>query len=176
MRVSKGFLYVGGGAAILATILALAIKGTIFGANFVGLTALNANPSFIVDRDGYLASVVTDSDDCSNTGCTVHNPFDEDAADRGLQTGSSSNILMLVTMIANPTGYAADCWIGPSNEGSGGYITLAEDLTATGTTVLTMSGTIVNPTHDFNCNFPAGVNTGVNMDIKGLSTYLPLAN
>ena len=170
----KGFLDVGA-AVITAAIYTQSIKGTVFSSNFVGLTAQNVNPSFIVDQHSYLTPFGTQDTECSATGglatydtCYIPSPFRSGAASsRGLKAGSGVVTYVQLDVIANPNGYGIDCTrVGGANEGTGGTL-IFNNVSATGSINIYSTPFTMGPTEAIKCGSLGG-GAGIDLRLKGI--------
>ena len=175
MLKSKSFVNVGG-VVIIATVLTLAIKGTIFGANFVGVTSKNVNPSFIVDQTAYMTPIGTLDTECTATGglvtydtCYIPSPFSTaTAADRGLRVGKGVVTYLQLDIITNPNGVNVDCSVvSGANTATGGTVLFA-DITASGSVNIYSTPFVLGPTEAIKCGTTDSNVAGLDIRLKGI--------
>ncbi|WP_146118964.1 hypothetical protein [Blastopirellula marina] len=154
-----------------ALVVHQAIVGSYIGSNFIGLSAKNANPSFLVDTTAYITAVGTEGDECDKTGCWLPSAYSSTASTRGLKTGSGVMTLLVADMIANPLEARLDCTKGGSATSNTGGTLIVTDLVGTGATATYQTAFVVGPTEGIRCKWSNGTNTGAQVRIKGLMMY-----
>ena len=165
-RVPGTSLKIGRGP-ITAGLLALAAAGTYFGINLVSPekhAGLCAQDRCVVHNT---AESVAQSGSTLNT-LFLASPFNEDADELGYRTGTSALVALVIDVIENPTGASFDCSITTEDSGTGSGIPIAQNITGTGTIVVTVSGSLVGPDRGIACNTTDNITSSTRLEADGL--------
>lgn len=156
-----------GRGPITAGLLTLAVLGTYFGVNlistedFVGQCAQDRCQSVVA------AESVTETGATTNT-LWLDQPFGSGAAIRGYETGSGVNLSLVLDVVANPTNANFDCYWGREDTGTGAGISVIQNLSATGTIVVQMSGAVVGPDMGLGCNTTSRIKSNTRIEAVGV--------
>lgn len=156
-----------GRGPVLASLLALAVSGTMFATNFV------SDQSHAGVCAGDRCQVVHTAVSTFETGSTTNtlflsSPFDASASDRGYQTGTGINTLFVLDLVTNNTNASFDCYLGKADTGTGAGTLVFSNVAGTGTIMKTMSGQIVAANKGFGCNTTARIKSNTVLKAAGV--------
>jgi hypothetical protein len=172
-----------GTTVILASVLGLAIRGTTFVGNTVGLTSLNTNPSIIVDTESYLTPIGAAGTECSGTGgtttrdtCLIASPFNSSASSRGLRTGTGVVRYLQLEVVANPTAAKIDCSVVAAANTATGGTALVTNAQATGSIATYTTPFTVGPTQFIKCGTLSTTTASTRLRLRGIMMDSNLVN
>ncbi len=157
-----------GRGSIAGWALASIIAGTYFGTNLVN-TDTDAVGLVLENH----AVALRETESVFATGATTNTlflatPFSS-GTNLGYKTGTSSTIMVMIEVVANPTGAIFECVAQvAANSGTGGGVALFPSFSATGTTMKAMSGTILGVVKGYACNTRDRIKSTTKLRASGL--------
>lgn len=162
-------------------ILAVAMAGSFFGANFVVDTAKNPNGGLVYGTRG--VETPTEAEDTGSGGLakydtiTAQSPFNSSTATlRGLKVGSGVVRYVQLDVIANPKGAVIDCSVVNGPLTATGGTAIISNAVATGSTLTYSTPFVLGPTQRIKCGSLTNPGSGLNAKLFFTTTYSEVTN